>query len=258
MLLAIALSAVAEDWREELTPPLEPGPVPPPRPLTATYRFGWGAISAADASIDFSRQNSGSELQLKLTARTSGAVRALWRLDAEHIARCVAATLRPISFQQTEKYRHETEKTTAEFTGDEIYRVQETTPPPKVPTKPKRFDFPNLTDLNTALLLVRSQALDEGDRYSLVVYPSRTAYFARIDVLGRETIKVGSRQYDAVKTQISLQHITKEMELEPHSKFKNAYAWLSDDKDRLLLKVVTEVFVGNVWMELQSVKVAPP
>jgi hypothetical protein len=254
LIFTVLSPAMAEDWRAGLTP-VKPGKFPLPRPLMASYRFGWGAIPAADADIVFSRQKKG-QLQLKLTAKTSGAVRALWQMDAEHIARCSATTLRPICLQQTERYRDETEKTKAEFTADQVLRVQDHVPPLKTPVKPKRFKFPDLTDLHTALLLVRSQALAQGEHYSFVVYPSRTAYLARIDVLGREKLKVAGQDHDAVKLQVSLQHITKELELEPHTKFKNACAWLSDDKDRLLLKVQAEVFVGSVWMELRTVKFA--
>ncbi len=252
--VVLTVTASAGDWRDDLVP-LKPGKFPLPRPQTASYRFGWGAVPAAEAEINFSRQKKG-QLQLKLTAKTTGAVRALWQMDALYTSRCASATLLPISLQQTEKYRKETEKTKADFTPEAVVRLQETDPPGETPNKLKRFKFPHLADLHTALLLVRSQPLKEGDRYSLVVYPARTAYLAHLDVLESETIEVGGKSYPAVKLGLSLQHISKQLELEPHKKFKNANLWLSDDKERLLLKIQSEVFVGKVWMELQSVKFA--
>ena len=253
-LVALAGPAFADDWRDELIP-LKPGKFPLPRPQTGTYRFGWGAVSAAQAEIEFSRQKKAQlQLQLKLTAKTTGPVRALWQMDAEYTARCDAATLQPIFLQQTERYRKKTERTRADFTPAEVMRLNEIEPSSDPPPKPKRFEFSNVKDLQAALLLVRSQPLLAGDRYSMVVYPARTAYLARIDVVGREPVEVGGQRYPAVKLQLALQHITKKFELEPHEKFKNAYVWLSDDKDRLLLKIKAEVYVGSVWMELQSVK----
>jgi hypothetical protein len=255
--LAIALAvwsmpAFGGDWQAELHP-LQPGKFPPPRPQTAKYRFGWGAVSAADAQIEFTRQKQ-DQLQLKLTAKTTGAVRALYQLDAEHTARCNAVTLRPIVLQQTERYRRETEKTKVEFSDQEVARVAESVPAPKTPPKTKRFKFSGVVDLQSALLLVRSQPLAVGDRYELVVYPSRAPFLARIEVLAKETLKVGEQSYPATKLQISLQGIDKKLALQPHKKFKNGRGWISDDKERLLLKVEAEVFVGSVWMELQSVK----
>jgi hypothetical protein len=137
-----------------------------------------------------------------------------------------------------------------------VVRLQKVTPPGATPPKLKTFRVPNVADMHSALLLVRSQPLLDGDRYSLVVYPGRTAYLANISVVGHESLEVAGRKYKAVKLRVLLQHITKKLELEAHQKFKNAFAWVSDDKDRLLLKIKSEVFVGSVWMELQSVKFA--
>jgi hypothetical protein len=250
--LFFAWPAMAADWRDGLTP-YRPGSFPPPRSQKASYRFGWGAVSAADAEIEFSRGKK-SQLQLKLTAKTTGPVRLLWQMDSVHTARCSATTLRPISLEQTERYRQETEKTKVDFTPEAAVRFQEVDPPDKTKPRPKRFEFPNLTDLQTALLFVRSQKLEPGASFSLVVFPARSAYLAKVDVLGREKLKVGGKEYPALKLKVGLQHLTKNWELEPHRKFKGATAWLSDDQDRLLLKIETEVFVGSVWMELQSVE----
>jgi len=93
-----------------------------------------------------------------------------------------------------------------------------------------------------------------GDRYEFVVYPSRAPYLGRVEVLAKETLKIGEQSYPATKIQLWLQGIDKELALKPHKKFKKAQGWISDDKDRLLLKIDAEVFVGRVWMELKSVK----
>ena len=44
------------------------------------------------------------------------------------------------------------------------------------------------------------------------------------------------------------------MELEPHRKFRRATAWVSDDNDRLPLRIEAQIFVGTVFAELQSVQ----
>jgi hypothetical protein len=252
-MMVLTIPALAASWRDELKP-IPPGKFPLPRPQTAIYRFGWGAVSAAEASLEFSHPVEG-ELQLKVNAKTIGTVRALWQMDAQHTARCTTATLRPISFQQKETYRHLVRNIKADFTPKEVVRILETDPPSKKP-KPKRFKFPELVDFHTALLLIRSQPLEVGERHALVVYPDRDAYLARVEVVAHESIKVAGKNYKAVKAQVSLQQVTKKRELEPHKRFKHAYVWVSDDKDRLLLKIQSEVFVGSVWMELQSVKFA--
>jgi len=251
-----AITARAADWQKTLTP-VNAGSFPPPRPLQATYRFGWSAMRAATADFDFSRTPDGA-LKLEVKTRSEGVVRKLWQMDAAHTALCQATTLRPISVRQQEIYRKETLKTSLDFDAEGVARLRESDPPDKNPPKTKRFKFPGVFDLHSAFLFVRSQPLANGDVVRLVVYPAVGAYLAEVQVLGREKIEVGKKKYDAVKLGLKLRAITKKLELEPHAKFKKATAWLSDDRDRLLLKMQAEIFVGSVWTELESVKFAEP
>ncbi len=251
----LAVPAWAGDWRETLSAP-KPGRFPPPRPLQAVYRFGWSGVTAAQANFDLSKAPRG-QLRLAVTTQTIGFVRTLWRMDTQHTALCQAATLRPIRLQQTEIYKDETETTQAVFSPESVVRQTRVTPLKGPQEKEKRFKMPNVFDLQTALLFVRSQRLQAGERYRLVVYPSTSGYFAEIEVLGREKLKVAGGSCDAIKCQVRLQGVTKKYALAPHKKFKRAFAWLSDDRDRLLLKIEAEIFVGSVWAELQSVKFEP-
>jgi hypothetical protein len=251
----VALPGWAGDWGETLSPP-QPGKFPPPRPLKAVYRFGWSGVTAAQASFDLSKAPRG-QFQLSMNTRTIGFTRTLWRMDTQHTALCQVATLRPIRLQQTEVYKDETEATLAEFSPEGVVRQTRVTPLKGPQEKEKRFKFPNVFDLQTGMLFVRSQRLQAGDRYRFVVYPSTSAYFAEIEVVGREKLKVAGVSYDAIKCQVRLQGVTKKFELAPHKKFKRAFAWLSDDRDRLLLRIEAEIFVGSVWAELQSVEFEP-
>jgi hypothetical protein len=250
--LLLAAAARAADWQATLTP-LQPGPFPPLRPLHATYRFGWSAMHAATADFDFSQTKDGP-LKLEVKARSEGVVRKLWKMDAAHTALCDAATLLPISMRQKETYRDETLTTSLDFDAGGVSRLRESDPPGKSPPKTKRFKYAGLFDLHSALLFVRSQPLSNGDVVRIVVYPAVDPYLAEIEVLGRERIEVAKKKYDAVKLGLKLREITKKLELKPHAKFKKGTAWLSDDRDRLLLKIQAEVFVGKVWTELESVK----
>jgi hypothetical protein len=65
-------------------------------------------------------------------------------------------------------------------------------------------------------------------------------------------VRAGS--YNAIKLDLKLQRVSKKNELEPHRKFKRATIWVSDDNDRLLLRIESQIFVGTVTAELQSVR----
>jgi len=106
----------------------------------------------------------------------------------------------------------------------------------------------------SALLYLRSQPLRQGDVYRVVVYPATNAYLATLTVVGRERLAVEAGDFPAIKLDVQLKKIGKKGELEPHKKFRRASVWVSDDDDRLLLRIVASVFVGNVFAELQSVR----
>ena len=64
--------------------------------------------------------------------------------------------------------------------------------------------------------------------------------------------------YNAIKLDLQLKRIGKHLELEPHRKFRRATIWVSDDAERLLLRIEAQIFVGTVWAELHSVHFDSP
>ena len=263
-LLAVLLCAVmarAEDkpqpeWAAKLTP-LTPGSFAPLRPLQATYRFGWGSLKAARATFNFSRTKEGLQ-KLEMTTASEGMVRTMWKMDAKQTALCRLDTLRPVSSVQTEVYAKETLSTKLDFDAEGVARLRESKPPDKNPPKTKRFKFPGVFDQLSALLFVRSQPLKDGETVRLVVYPAVDPYLAEAEVLGRERLEISKKPRAAIKLGLKLREIGKDFELKPHEKFKRATVWLSDDGDRLLLKIEAEIFVGKVWTELNEVKFTDP
>jgi hypothetical protein len=121
----------------------------------------------------------------------------------------------------------------------------------KTTTRP--FSWPNLFDLHSAALYLRSQPLKDRSVYRIVVYPATNAYLATLTVVGREKISVHAGTYSAIKLDLRLKRIGKHLELEPHKKFRRASIWLSDDAERLLLRIEAQIFVGTVFADLQSV-----
>ena len=250
------IAARGEDWMAALTPP-EPGPFAPLRPLHAKYRFGWTKFPAATADFDYSTTANGL-MKLEVRTRTDGFVRKLWAMDATHTGLFEPDSLRPVTTLQTEFYKKEILTTKLEFDAEGVSRLRESDPPDKNPPKTKRFKFPGVVDLYGALLFVRSQPLRKGDVVRVVVYPATGPYLAEVSVREREKVEAGRKTYDAVKLDLRLRKITKTLELEPHAKFKRAAAWLSDDRDRLLLKIQAEISVGSVWTEMESVIFGEP
>jgi uncharacterized protein DUF3108 len=248
--LAFCSSSLAENWEATLSK--DPaGNFPELRPLRASYRFGWSGLTAATGDVHFTKPSE-NKFQLDGTGRTIGFVRALWKLDASYQAIASPETLRPIEAQQTETYRSKKIITHLTFTNNGVSRVR-TEGKGGAEAKTRQFNFPNLFDLFSAMLYLRSQPLKDRSVYRVVAYPATNAYLATVTVVGREKISVHAGSYSAIKLDLQLKRIGKHRQLEPHRKFRRATIWVSDDAERLLLRIEAQVFVGTVFAEVQSV-----
>ncbi len=252
VLLGLYSSSLAADWQSTLTRE-PPGNFPELRPLRASYRFGWAGLTAATGEVRFTAPSK-DNFQLEGTGQTIGFVRALWKLDANYHSVVNSQTLRPIESQQTENYRQKKLVTHLTFTSKGVTRARTEGRDGSTGTKTRQFDFTNLFDLHSAMLYLRSQPLTDRSVHRVVVYASTNAYLATITVVGRDEISVRAGTYKAIKIDLRLDRIGKHLELEPHRKFRRATIWVSDDRDRILLRIEAQIFVGTVFAELQSVR----
>jgi hypothetical protein len=249
----VASAATTADWKASVTTAPR-GDFPNPRPLTATYSFGWSDVVAAHAEIRFIKADG--QLQLDGTGETVGAVRALWKFDTKHHASADAGTLLPIAMHQVDVERRKTVTTNLNFKRGSVERLRTDTRSKKTPaTKTFRFSG-DIFDMFSSLLYLRSQALRDGDVYRVVVYPATNPYLVTLTVSGRAPLKVAAGDYPAIKLDVQVSKIGKKGQLEPHKKFRRASVWVSNDADRLLLRIEASVFVGTVFAELQSVSFA--
>src|SRR4051812_12902870 len=246
--LATTVAFAAPSWESTLTGS-NPPTFPNPRPFHARYGFGWSGFPGATAEIRLTKAG-GDRLQLDVTARTTGLARALWKFDANALASVAADTLRPIAVRQLENDRGTRILTELSFSPTGV--VSKVTETPGPPPKIRRYDSPRLFDLESAMLYLRSQPLPERSVQRIVVFSATDPYLATVTVVGRERVTVPAGTYNAIKFDLQLNRI-KDGELQPHRKFRRANAWLSDDADRLLLKIEAQVFVGTVSCELQAV-----
>jgi hypothetical protein len=220
--------------------------------MRAKYGFGWSGFPGAVADVRLSKP-SADRFQFDGVVHTTGLVRTLWKFDANYTSIVDAATLHPIEVRQVETLRSKKTVTTLAFGSDGVSSKETETPSNSSGPKVRRFDSPNLFDLLSALLYLRSQSLQDRSVQRVVVYPQTSAYLATVTTQGRERLTVPAGTYNAIKLDLHLSKIGKNRELEPHRKFRRATVWISDDPDRLLLKVEAQIFVGAVLVELQSV-----
>ena len=251
LLAASAARVAGQDWESTVTP-AEPGSFPAPRSVRAQYGFGWNSITAATGNVHF--RQAGERLEFDATGGTIGFVKHLWNYQVTHRATCEAQTLRPLEVREQETMRNQQLTTVLTFTPQGVTSQREERKGSAVKTKIRTFDFPNVHGINSAFLLLRSLPLTEGTVRRTVVYPSTSAYLCTITSLGRERITLPPGSYDALKLDVQIHRIGKQRELLPHKKLSKATVWLSDDSDRLVLRLEAHIFIGTVFAELQSVQ----
>ena len=251
-ILLYAGNAVAADWEASVSP-FARGSFPEPRSLRAQYRFGWGDVTAATGDVRFSKGAEG-KFRLEAVGGTTGLARKLWAYDVKHTATSDPRTLRPITVREVEKIRSKKVTTDLTFNDTGVTSEREEQRDSGVKSKTRQFEFPNVWSLNSALLYLRTHPLHDGAIQRIVIYPATSAYLATVTVVGRDRITVPTGTYDAIKVDVQLKKIGKKRELQPHKKFRGATVWLSDDSDRLVLRIETQVFIGTVFAELQSVQ----
>ena len=226
------------------------GSFPPPRSFTAEYRITWSEVEAGQVEVKCVSPAGGAEIHTDIKAASTGGARLLYKLDATAVCVADRRTLRPVRFEQHQDAAGKRTDIRVDFNAAGAVR---TNTDPARTVAPRRFPYPGMLDMHSALLYLRSLPLADGDEKTFPVMAANTAYLVTIKVLGHERLKTHAGEFPAVRCSLALEKINKRGELEAHKSFKSARAWFSDDADRLLLKVESEVFVGSVNLELEKV-----
>ena len=249
LLLAALPGVLAEDWEATISPH-QPGSFPEPKPVHLQYGFGWNNIVAATSDVHFTKTDG--HYRLEGTGATTGTARSLWKFDGKHVSLTDAKTLLPIEVRETEATKNKTFEMELTYTPTGVTSRVEERRGSEVKSKTRTFDFPHLMSLSSSILYLRSQPLTDGSVQRLVVYPATSAYLCTVKVVGREHLNVPAGNYDAIKLDLQLTKIAKNRELKAHKKFKHATIWISNDSERLVLRIEAQIFVGTVFAELQS------
>ncbi|MBA2241694.1 MAG: DUF3108 domain-containing protein [Chthoniobacterales bacterium] len=250
-LLATA-SPIVGDWENSVRP-FARGAFPDLKSVRVQYGFGWNGLTAATADLRLLRTPD-DHFKVEANGHTTGLAKSLWNFEAKHVGIVEAQTLRPVQVSETETVRSKKWDSELNYTAEGVISQRREQRGSSVKSKTREFKFPSVQSLDSALLYLRSQPLQDGAVERIVVYPSTAAYLTTLTVLGRERITIATGDYDAIKLDVKLRKVGKKRELLPHKKFRKATVWLSDDPNRLILRIEAQIFIGTVFAELQSVQ----
>lgn len=250
MLVLVAFTgSLRADWRDELS--VRRGKFPKPRAQTANYEIGWSGVKAAEAQVKFSSAKSGvSKLEVK--GGSVGLARVLYGMDGTLVSTCTAS-LSPIQLVMVEDYGKKCVTTKLDFTRKGVTCLKKVSPPDPKPPKPKKVLLPRAHDPQSALLFFHSLPLRTGDSARLCVCAGNSGNHLAVKVTGREKLCVAGHEWDTIRCDVKLSSVEKNHTLTPSKRLKKLTVWVSDDKDRLLLRAEGEIFLGYVWAEMKSV-----
>lgn len=208
----------------------------------------------AQAQVKFSNSKSGT-CKLEVSGKTVGLARVLYGIDGSIVSTC-SATFSPMRLTMLEDYGKKTVTTNVDYTRKGATCLRKISPPDKKPPSPKQFVFQNVHDPQSALLFLHTLPLRVGDSARLCVCAGNSGDLLQVTVTGREKLKVAGSEWDTLRCDVKLSSVQKDFTLKPSKRLKSLTVWVSDDKDRLLLRAEGEVFLGRVWAEMKSVQFA--
>lgn len=221
---------------------------------TYQYSVSWEGIPVGSASVKVaSTYRDGKKmLDVEASARTGSVIRLFYAL--QHISKSIfsAEQLRPIEFHSKQVENSKLQMVDISFQPDgNIKATNFKKKGSKEPTT-EEIDFKseNATfDPISAAFLARSLPVDPQEELSFDVFNGKHRYLIGFRVLGRETIRVAGKDYDAFKVEPSVKKLT---DTDGEKRLRKAYIWVSTDPSREVLKLESEVFLGSVNAKMVS------
>lgn len=256
LLSAIAISTLTvcadePSWASQLSSP-QPGSHAALSPMKLEYSLSWkGQVQAGQVTFTFGGKGSTAEvMHATCSGGSQGMAAKLFPYTFSMTGQVQKSSLAPLMMHCDETDKEETLVTTVNYKPGMV-SVKEISRPHatgKDTTTTKSFAYTPVFDAFSSMLLIRSHALEQGDTICQVIHPFKSPYLAKITVLGRE--KINGK--DAIKLNIDLTKIDKNLNLKPYKKMKTATLWISDDQDRIPLEMRVAAFIGDVRMTLTN------
>lgn len=250
----------AEDWHTLVTPAAA-GDFPEVRPFVGDFRFGWSEIPSGGAHVRL--DYIGDRGHVIASGGSTGIVRKLWAMTANHTAVFERHGFMPVQVEQVENYPKKKIHISIVEKPDGMWGLRAVTPHSGYPDVWRKVKASPALDMVSAMLFIRSQRLAVGDHVGVVVYPGDTPYLVEVDVAKKEKISAAGRSWDALRLNLHIQKIdfsknNKTGKLEPHPKFHSGRVWVSDDADRIPLRAEVDIFIGYVYGELDQIRFTGP
>ena len=261
ILLAISFPIVAEDagppaWMKDVTR-LPPGGHAVLRPVELKYTLSWNnRVNAGKLEISISRAGEqDTRFVGEANGGSTGFARVLWPYDFRARSIVDEDSLRPITFQLSERERDEVSSYDIIFEPQrQVFTTRSREENEEARTATSKFQFDFGQDMLSSAFYLRSQRLEPGQEITMVVTPFNKPYLAQFEVLGSEKHEVKGTSFDAIKLDADIGKIRSDSTIKKYDKIKQSTLWVTDDEYRIPLELQTKIHVGFISARLTDLK----
>lgn len=213
---------------------------------TYNYTVSWQGIPAADASISVEQEG----LQYKITAKakTYSGVDILYKLRYEAEGLLSAVDFFPIQTTITQQENSKFKNTQIKYleNGD-ISSIRSQN---GKDTKSLTFDPGNFTlEPFSAAFIARGLNWEVGKTAEFDTFNGKTRYLVQLTATDKVTMHVNGVEREVWVISPKVKKLTSNT---PEKKLHEAKIYLTADKEREILQIVSEVFIGSVKTKLDS------
>lgn len=255
LLFALALFCAPLCYGEDLEAGQVTVSTPVYRPELSTYRptFGtyeytvsWEGIPAADVSITVEPDQD--NLRVIAKAETYSGIDLFYRLRYHSEGFLSALDLSPQRSVTDDQQNSKIKNVKIDYLDNGDIRAVRS----QVGKETKVLQFsPNNFTLEpfSASMIARSLPWQIGQSRDFDTFNGKTRYLITISCIGRETMEVNDEEKPVLVFSPKVLNLTNPA---ANSKLRDAKIYITDDSERRLLSIVSEVFVGSVYTELNK------
>ena len=247
-------------WQDLSALSREPLPFQPGEKLK--YAFGWNGVRCADLTLNVSEEQVEGKRMIVLNYEggTRSVIALVWSCEVRGKTWLEPATLLTVRAERTSDVNKKKKRSTMTYDHsrglattvvEKLYKNKES-------TKQVQF-YRHGLDLTSALMVGRLIELPEGKKVALEVVHGDKDYALEITGGPVETVEVEAGTFKAQALDLRVCALTgdKQKRSDEETKYRSVRVWIAKE-GRLPIKLESDVFVGQVYVELVSVKRHPP
>lgn len=213
---------------------------------TYQYTVSWQGIPAAECSISVNQE--GLRYKIQAAAKTYSGIDLLYKLRYQADGLLSAVDFLPI---RTEIYHQENSKIrNIEINYEEDGDISTIRAQQGKDTKSLTFNPQNLTlDPFSAAFIARGLDWQVGKTAEFDTFNGKTRYLIQLTAVDKVQMNINEEMRDVWIISPRVRRLTN---TEADKKLREAFIYLTADKDREIIQIVSEVFIGSVKTKLDS------